>query len=125
MTAISDVKRLYGLIRDGVLPDDSDGVQDRVNIVRRLEELTHTQFNGTSDFHNKVSAFLARNDSPGAELRAARKERGWTLDTLGAYLGVSKQFCHKMEAGTKPLTDKALEMLCKQPIETPTEAQNG
>lgn len=125
MSAIAEVKRMYGLIRNGILPDDSGGVQDRVNIVRRLESLTGTEFSDTADFHRKVSAFLARNDNNGTELRIARKDRGWTLDRMGAYLGVSRQFVHQMERSRKPLNDKALELIGQKPISGAGEGQIG
>ena len=125
MSAIAEVKRMYGLIRNGVLPDDSNGIQDRVNIVRRLETLVGSDFKDTSDFHNKVSAFLARNDNAGTELRIARKDRGWTLERMGAYLGVSRQFAHQMELSRKPLNDKALEIIGQKPISPYAEPQNG
>jgi DNA-binding transcriptional regulator YiaG len=125
MSAIADVKRMYGLIRDGILPDDCGGLQDRVNIVRRLEELTCSEFGNTADFHNKVSAFLARNDNNGTELRIARRDRKWTLERMGAYLGVSRQFVHQMELSRKPLNDKALELIGQKPISPYGEPQNG
>jgi DNA-binding transcriptional regulator YiaG len=121
MSAIAEVKRMYGLIRDWVLPDNSNGLQDRVNIVRRLERMTCSDFKDTADFHRKVSAFLAKNDNNGTELRIKRKDLGWTLDRMGAYLGVSRQFVHQMELSRKPLNDKALELIGQKPISPYTE----
>ena len=125
MSYAAEVKRLYGLIRNGVLPDDSNGVQDRANIIRRLERLVCSEFKDTMDFHRKVSAFLARNDNNGTELRLARKDKGWALEQMGAFLGVSRQFCHQMECGAKSLNDKALEIIGQKPIPTYGEPQIG
>lgn len=125
MSYTAEVKRLYGLIRDRILPDDSNGVQDRVNIISRLEQLTCSDFKDTLDFHKKVSAFLARTDNLGTELRIYRKDRKWTLEQMGAFLGVSRQFCHQMESGAKSLNDKALEIIGQKAIPTYGEAQIG
>jgi DNA-binding XRE family transcriptional regulator len=104
-------RRLYRLIDVGCLTDDSNGTQDKVNIIRRLEEITGQEFKNTEDFHAKMKDYFKSDEKQGKKLHDFRQERRWSLATLGAYIGVSRQFAYQMERGRKPLNDKALQII--------------
>jgi DNA-binding transcriptional regulator YiaG len=42
------------------------------------------------------------------DLIQARKSKGFSLESLAAYLGISKSYLCKMEKGKKPLTDNII-----------------
>lgn len=90
-------------------PHDGEDLDRRAQIVRRLEQITNSDFKSTSDFHHKMGAYLAKKESPGLKLQAARKNKGWSQVTLGHFLGVSQQHVAQMEKNIRPLIPKALE----------------
>lgn len=45
------------------------------------------------------------------DLFQARKSKGLSLESLAAYLGISKSYLCKMEKGQKPLSDKAIQFI--------------
>lgn len=100
-----EAKRLYGLIVNNCLPDEL--IQDRVNIIARLESITGHSFKDTADFVTKMDDYLLSDETAGMKLKQIRQERRWSLARMGAFLGVSRQLCHQMEAGTKPLNNQA------------------
>lgn len=104
-TEREEAKRLYGLITNNCLSDEQ--IQDRVQIIRRLESITGHDFKSTADFIQKMDDYLLSDETAGQKLLAIRKDKGWSLARMGAFLGVSRQLCHQMEAGTKPLNNQA------------------
>jgi len=84
-------KRLYVIICNHELGDDSPGRQRRVDIIRELESITGKEFRNTSEFHQEVQAYIEnrgeRIKSLGTRIRRARKKKGWTLKQLSSSLG--------------------------------------
>jgi hypothetical protein len=84
-------KELYEVIRNRELGDDSSGIQNRVDIIRRLESLTRREFRNSSEFDRDVQTYIdnrgERLQSLGKRLRKARKAKRWTLKRLAAELG--------------------------------------
>lgn len=105
--SVDRIKKYYEIIENELLPDSY--LSERVGIVRWLEKATHQEFKNTEDFRNKMQRFLTSGD----KLKKARKKKGWSQEVTSYYLGVSKQFISKMEKGTKPLNQKALQFIDK------------
>jgi DNA-binding XRE family transcriptional regulator len=110
-----EAQRLFRILDLRVIPDEQ--IQDRVNIVRRLEELTTHQFVDTADFYSKMRDYLLSDETEGEKLRNERVKRGWSLTAMGIHLGVSKQFVSQMERNRKPLNINALRLI-RQPAAT-------
>jgi len=115
------VRNLYAVISLGALPDEE--IETRVAIVRELERLTCSDFRDTEDFHKKIEAYLNRKNSNAELLKSFRESKGWSQADLAIHLAVSRQFVAQMEAGKWPLTDRAIGLICKKPIQSsaPTE----
>jgi len=62
--SIAKIKQAYQVIITEQLPDDADGVQDRINLVRFLESSIkpRTEFKNTADFRMKMSHFLMKKE---------------------------------------------------------------
>ena len=108
---IQRVKNLYSIIANGQLGDDAESVCIRVDIVRELERLTGQNFKSTEDFHQKVNSFLLEQQAQGNDaksLSSARKQAGLTQKQLAEILCVSIRRIKHWEAGTKPISKKAL-----------------
>jgi len=56
------IQQAYYTIVSEYLPDDPDGIQARVNLIRFLEKEIRTKngFENTADFRQKLSHFLMR-----------------------------------------------------------------
>jgi len=84
-------KRLYEIILNHELGDDSSGIQQRVEIIRELESITGKEFRNTAEFHQEVQAYIenrgARVGTLGTRLRKARKRAGLTIKELATSLG--------------------------------------
>jgi DNA-binding transcriptional regulator YiaG len=58
------------------------------------------------------------------DLIQARKSKGLSLESLAAYLGISKSYLCKMEKGQKPLTDNAI-LFIKEGINFPEKSKKS
>jgi DNA-binding XRE family transcriptional regulator len=112
---VAEVKRLYTLIVNGEFGDDSDGVQQRVNIIKKLEEITHRNFRNTAEFHHLVADYIKNQEgkrlTTGEQVRKKRHERKWTQAMLADHLGVTKRTVINYEAGNTPPTERLLAWL--------------
>jgi len=115
------VRNLYAVISLGALPDEE--IETRVAIVRELERLTCSDFRDTEDFHKKIEAYLTRKISGAEQMKAYRKSKGWSRADLAIHLVVSRQFVEQMEAGKRPLTDRAVGLICNKSIQSSAPAQ--
>ena len=115
---VARVKDLYAIIVNGELGDDANGTSTRVEIVRDLERLTGKQFRSTSEFHNEVSAFLARksrvNETIGTRLKRARRKAKMTQDALATLCGVTRRTVINWEMNETPPSPAALGWLNSQ-----------
>jgi hypothetical protein len=61
---ITKIKQAYQIIITEQLPDDANGVQERINLVRFLEGSIRpkTEFKNTADFRMKMSHFLMKKE---------------------------------------------------------------
>jgi len=111
LSRVEVVKNLYAIL----CIDDYDRypLDLRAQIVGELEKLTCSDFKNTQELHHKIGMFLVRQDTPAKQLKEMRIKKGWSQDTLGAYLGISQPFVVQMEKGRKPLTGRALAFISK------------
>jgi len=109
MSDKDEARRLYRLVANGCLPDEM--IQDRVLIVEKLEQMTGHSFKDTADFIQKMDDYLLSDETAADKLKKIRADKGWSLVRMGAFLGVSGQFCHQMEAGLKPLNNQAHSLI--------------
>ena len=108
---IQRVKELYSIIANRQLGDDPESVCARVDIVRELEKLIGQNFRNTEDFHRKINSFLLQKQAIKNEVERfiqARQKAGMTQKQLAEFLGVSIRRIKHWEAGTKPISKKAL-----------------
>jgi len=57
---ISQLRKLHDVVCSRTLGGDAREVQDRVNIIRLLEKVSHTDFKNTQDFHRKAGNFFLK-----------------------------------------------------------------
>lgn len=110
---VARVQVLHKIICDRKLASDIESVQARIGITRELEKLLGTDFKDTQDFHFKIQSFLTkgRTESPGVQLKKARKKMRWTQVDLAKGLCCSQQFIAAMEKNKKPLTKEAIKFI--------------
>jgi DNA-binding transcriptional regulator YiaG len=104
-------KWLYTAICNQTMPD----LNDRAQAVRELEKITGKDFRDTSEFHNEVSAFLARKsrvaETIGTRIKRARRRAKMTQSDLAASLGVNRRTLIRWESNEVPPSPAALEWL--------------
>lgn len=120
---VDRARDLYAIICNKELGDDARSVNTRVDIIRELERITCSNFKDTADFHRTVSAFIMRESSGGDRLRKFRKSKRWSQGELAIHLGVSQQFVAQMEAGKRPLSEKARSLILLRPIQSSAPTQ--
>ena len=116
---LEEVKDLYATICNRKLGDDARSVLNRVNIVQRLEQITHQRFKNTKDFKVKMDGFilekellaLSKTSEENKCLKKAREKRGLSQKTLALLLEISIFNLSLMENGRKPLNNKALQFI--------------
>ncbi len=59
----------------------------------------------------KLEKKADQNEYKGEDVREARKNGGLSLESLSAYLDISKSYLCKMEKGQKPLSEKAIDFI--------------
>jgi len=107
---LEGLRKLYKLITEKKLGDDL--IQERVEIIRYLEQKTGQDFRDTNDFKKKMECyFIGQNKMRGADLRKLRKKKGWTQKVMAEYLNVSRIYLAKMESGGRPLNRGAVNFL--------------
>ena len=122
-TEVARAKDLYGIIVNGELGDNTDGLGKRVSMVQELEKIMHTDFRTAAEFHREVSAFLARKsrvrETEGSRLRRARRKANLPILALADKLGVNKRTIIRWEKNDgPPLSTRAVEWLNRQNIST-------
>jgi len=110
------VSQLYLLVKDQL-----GSLNQRIDAVSKLEVLTNQNFKSTVDFFEKMEKHIALERYTGEDLLSARKLKGYSQQTVGWKLDVSKQFVSEMERDSKPLTTKALRFIEDCGIQRPSE----
>ncbi len=89
----------------------SDELELRVAFIQQLERETGIEINNTKDYEKALAKWKQKDaaGTMGKTLRAARKDKGWSVGTMACHLAVSSSYLCDMEKGRKPLTPKALE----------------
>ncbi len=85
--------------------------QYRVSLVSKLESILKTDFTNTQDLHQKVRAFLSKGKKPHLTLKKYRKSCGHTQRLMANMLEISLRQYVRMENGSFPLNQKALELI--------------
>jgi len=86
-----------------------------VQVVVNLERAANMDILTTLDYVQALEVVATGNakQTMGAELKKARKSKGWSQRTLAAHLGVSAPFVGAMETGRKRLNNRALQFIQK------------
>ena len=114
---LKEVKDLYTSICNQKLGNDARSVFNRVNIIRKLEEITRQQFHNTKDFRKKMDGFILEQElltlasEKNKGLKEAREKKGLSQKNLAFLLGISENYLSSMENGRKPLNNKALQFI--------------
>ena len=58
---IGKLRELYDVICSRTMSGDLTSTQDRANIVRLLEKVSHSDFKNTQDFHRKIGEFFLKH----------------------------------------------------------------
>ena len=123
-------KRLYEIICNHELGDDSSGVQQRVDIIGELESITGKQFRNSAEFHQEVQAYIdnrgARIGPLGTRLRKARKRAGLTIKELATSLGFRSHSAFILyEQGKRLPPKEVIEWLQAEEKKGPKNAPSG
>lgn len=58
---VGRLKKLCDVVTSRTLEGDPRSTQDRANIIRLLEKVSHSDFRNTQDFHRKAGSFFLKH----------------------------------------------------------------
>ena len=113
------MKKLFELIINHSLPDDSESIQWRVSAIKYFEIVLKKEFVDTHDFKQKVGDYLKgydlRKPANKERIKKARKKLGLTQKNLALQLGYKSHVpIAQFESGTRSPSSKVIEWLEKK-----------
>ena len=96
---VGKLRELYDVICSRTMSGDLTSTQDRANIIRLLEKVSHSDFKNTQDFHRKAGNFFLKH-----------VDMATTLDVYDNFIGTDPQVAKSMAIWAEKRKSEAIKM---------------